>query len=117
MPITSELDGLELPEIIQRYQEAHDDHDTDRALSAFTPNPTVIDEDRTYHGREEIRHWLSTAAREFTYTRTIIDAEHLDDGTWLVRNRLDGNFPGGVAILQYRFALAEGHIAELEIAP
>ena len=106
-----------VPEIIQRYQDAHDHHDTDGALSAFTPDATVIDEDRTYRGHDEIRHWLSTAAREFTYTRTLIDAEHLDDGTWLVRNRLEGTFPGGVANLRYRFALAEGHIAELEIAP
>ncbi len=117
MSTTSEPAELELPEIIQRYQDAHDTHAINRALSAFTRDATVIDEDRTYRGRDEIRHWLSTAAREFTYTRTLINAEHPDDDTWLVRNRLEGNFPGGIANLRYRFALADGHIAELEIAP
>jgi ketosteroid isomerase-like protein len=117
MRTASERDGLELPAVIQRYQAAHDEHDTDRALAAFTSDATVIDEDRKYRGYDEIRHWLSTVAHEFTYTRTQIDAEVIDGDTWLVRNRLEGNFPGGVANLRYRFVLRKGLIAELAIAP
>jgi hypothetical protein len=36
---------------------------------------------------------------------------------WVVVNRLDGNFPGGVVVLHYLFLLADDHIAELVIAP
>ena len=32
-------------------------------------------------------------------------------------NRLEGNFPGGVADLNFRFTLAGDRIAELVIAP
>jgi ketosteroid isomerase-like protein len=117
MRTAAERDGFELPAVIQRYQAAHDDHDTDRALAAFTADATVIDEDRTYRGCDEIRQWLSTVAREFTYTRTYIGAEVIESNTWLVRNRLEGNFPGGVANLRYRFVLKDGLIAELAIAP
>jgi hypothetical protein len=32
-------------------------------------------------------------------------------------NRLEGNFPGGVVDLVYRFALVDGLIADLAIVP
>ncbi len=98
-------------------QEAHDRHDTNRALAAFDAEAKVIDEDREHRGTEAIRHWLDTAAREFTYTRTGLGARRIDPDTWLVDNRLEGSFPGGVADLHYRFVLRDGRIAELVIAP
>jgi hypothetical protein len=37
--------------------------------------------------------------------------------TWLVTNRLEGDFPGGIVDLGYRFRLTGDAIAELLIAP
>jgi hypothetical protein len=108
---------VELPDVIRQYQEAHDRHDTSRALAAFGPDAKVIDEDREHRGTEAIRGWLDTAARGFTYTRTALGARRIDPDTWLVDNRLEGDFPGGVVDLQYRFVLGNGRIAELVIAP
>jgi ketosteroid isomerase-like protein len=107
----------DLPSCITTYQQAHDRRDTDTALATFTEEATVIDEDKTYVGSEAIRGWLDTAASEFTYTRTLLGAEPLGDGLWLVRNRLDGNFPGGTAELRYQFSLRGELIDRLEIAP
>jgi len=47
----------------------------------------------------------------------LLDAEEEQPNLWLVRNRLEGNFPGGVVDLGYRFVLVEGLIADLVIAP
>ena len=110
-------DRLELPEVVSRYQDAHDRHDTEVALSAFAPHARVIDEDREYRGFDEIRQWLRNAASEFTYTRTFVSAEALAGDTWLVLNHLEGDFPGGVVDLRYKFVLTAGLIAELLIAP
>ena len=55
--------------VIRQYQDAHDRHDTSRALAAFAADATVIDEDHEHRGTAAIRQWLDTAAREFTYTR------------------------------------------------
>src|SRR5262249_33728037 len=96
--------------------DAHDAHDTDRALAAFASDATVTDEDREHRGTEQIRQWLDTAASEFTYTRTLTGIERLDPDTWLVRNRLEGDFPGGVAELGYRITLDNDRITELLIA-
>jgi hypothetical protein len=110
-------DDLELPEVIIRYQEAHDRHDSATALSAFAPDARVVDENREYRGSDEIRRWLRTAASEFTYTRTLVSAEAPATDTWLVLNHLEGDFPGGVIDLRYKFVLAADLITELLIAP
>jgi hypothetical protein len=83
----------------------------------FTPTATVKDDGHEYHGWDEIRDWLARASTEFTYTRTLIGADAIDANTWLVTNHLEGDFPGGVVDLCYRFRLADGLISELEIAP
>ena len=109
--------STELPEVIATYQNAHDRRDTDTALSAFSADARVYDEDREYRGTDAIRDWLTHAAAEFTYTRTLTGAERLADGAWIVLNRVEGDFPGGVADLRYRFVLSDGKIADLAITP
>jgi ketosteroid isomerase-like protein len=104
-------------EVIRRYLAAHDRRDTDAALATFTPDATVVDDGHEYVGSDEIRHWLANASTEFTYTRTFVDAEVVDADTWLVTNRLEGNFPGNVVDLRYRFALTGDLISQLVIAP
>jgi hypothetical protein len=106
-----------IPDVIRRYLEAHDRLDTDAALSLFAPGARVFDDGREYLGLEAIRDWLARTSSEFTYTRTFLDACANEPNAWLIRNRLEGNFPGGVVDLGYRFRLAESMIAELVIEP
>jgi hypothetical protein len=68
-------------------------------------------------GTDEIRGFLSRAGAEFTYTTELVGAQRVDDERWVVTNRLEGDFPGGVAELRYRFAMDGDLIAELVIAP
>ena len=107
----------ELPAVVVRYQDAHDRGDTDGALATFAPDAIVTDDGHTYRGAVEIRDWLSRASVEFTYTRTLIAALEVDDNAWLVTNHLEGDFPGGVVDLRYRFIVSDGLITELDIAP
>jgi ketosteroid isomerase-like protein len=107
----------ELPEVVRRYQDAHDRRDANAALSAFTPNATVVDEGHEFHGTDEVHHWLATAASQFTYTRTLVSAHAIDADTWLVVNRLEGDFPGGAVDLRYQFVLSGDLISGLVIAP
>jgi len=106
-----------IPDVIQDYQAAHDRHYTDIALAAFTADATVLDDGREHHGSAAIRQWLASAASEYTFTRTLLGAEPLDEGRWLVRNHLEGDFPGGEVDLGYEFALTDGLISRLVIAP
>ena len=106
-----------LPEAVRRYQDAHDHHATETALSAFTPDASVTDENCTYEGSDQIRRWLDTAAAEFTYTRTFVKAEQTSPNTWVVVNHLEGDFPGGSVDLRYRYTVRGGLISALTIAP
>jgi hypothetical protein len=106
-----------MPDVVAQYQDAHDRRDVESALAAFTTNATVKDDGHEYRGRDEIRDWLARASTEFTYTRTLTGAAAIDANSWLVTNHLEGNFPGGVVDLRYRFVLSDDLISELEIAP
>ena len=106
----------DLPDVVASYFAAHDQRDTEAALRSFASDATVIDDGHEYHGRDEIGDWLSRASVEFTYTRTLKDAQEVDHDRWLVTNHLEGNFPGGVVDLRYRVALTNDLITELEIA-
>jgi hypothetical protein len=108
---------LDVPEVISRYQAAHDRRDTAAALSAFAPEARVVDEDREYRGADEIGDWLAHAASEYTFTRSFVRAEATGAGTWLVVNHLEGDFPGGVVDLRYQFVVVGDLITELVIAP
>ena len=77
----------------------------------------VIDDGNEYPSPDAIRGWLAHASTQFTYTRTFVGAEAVELDVWFVTNRLEGNFPGGVVDLRYRFRMAGDLIAELVIAP
>ncbi|UUN30602.1 nuclear transport factor 2 family protein [Streptomyces sp. FIT100] len=106
-----------LPEVVTRYLAAHRDRDTATAVKAFTGDATVTDEDRTHSGSAEIEAWLDSAAREYTFTTTLTGAQQGDTDHYVAAQRLEGDFPGGVADLRYRFTLRDGLIERLVIAP
>ena len=107
----------ELPSVITAYQSAHDQHDVDTALAAFTEDAVVRDEDQDWAGAEQIRQWLTKTSNEYTFSRTLLGVEPIGTHGWLVRKRLEGNFQGGVVDLRYTFELDGDHIAKLAIAP
>jgi len=107
----------ELPEVVRRYQDANDRRDIEKALATFAVDATVQDNGHEYHGRDEVRAWLSTSSTKWSYTRTLVSAQSIDVGTWLVVNRLEGDFPGGVVDLCYRFELSGDSISSLSIVP
>ena len=107
----------QLPVAIRDYLAAHQARDAETALRAFTPTAVVVDDGTTYRGTEEIRRFLTKAGSEFTYTTTPVAAERTDDTHWVAAHRLEGDFPGGVAVLRYRFAMDGDLVAELVIAP
>ncbi|WP_029432257.1 nuclear transport factor 2 family protein [Blastococcus sp. URHD0036] len=117
MTAATAITPAQLPAVIRGYLAAHEAHDTDAALAAFTPTAVVVDDGSTHRGTEEVRRFLWTAGAQFTYTTTLVSAGRCDDGQWVVTNRLEGDFPGGVVDLRYRFRLDAGLIAELVIAP
>lgn len=97
----------DLPELITSHIAAHHARDIDAELSHYEKASTVTDEGHTYTGPAEIRAWLDRASSEYTYTIEVAGAAKLDDLHYDVVQHLEGNFPGGVADLHYRFTLLD----------
>lgn len=107
----------ELPEPIPTYLAAHRAHDADAALRCLTEDAVVVDDGHTHRGPDQIRVWLERAASEYTYTTELVGARWLDDGRYEAVHHLEGDFPGGVVDLRFRFTLRDGRIAQLVIEP
>ena len=110
------IDPTELPATIRSYLVAHGARDTDAAFRAFSPDAVVVDDGRVFRGSDEVLEFLQNAGVEFSYTIELVGSERIDDDHWVVRNHLEGDFPGGVADLTYRFTMDGDRIAELVIA-
>ncbi|MFJ4821657.1 nuclear transport factor 2 family protein [Streptomyces bacillaris] len=109
------IDPAELPTTISRYLTAHTARDTAAALATLAPDATVTDEGRTHRGHAEIEQWLTGAAGAYTYTTEVLGAQRTDTDHWTVTQRLEGDFPGGVVDLRFRFSLGGGLIERLVI--
>lgn len=122
-PATQPYDHDTLPPVIARYLDLqHPAGDRGRALGLFAADAHVRDEGIDYRGQDEIHGWLTTAASEFTYTTTYTGQSSHPEGSsdgerWLVGARLEGDFPGGVADLRFRFTVDGDRIVDLVIAP
>jgi hypothetical protein len=119
-PTAAEM-AKHLPPAITRYlREADPQHKANAhdLLAAFATDAVVVDDDgTTYTGHDEIHRWRETETSEYTYTVEVSHVEKFDDSHYVVTNRLEGDFPGGVVDIIYRFTLADGLITKLEIAP
>ena len=112
--MTTDWDAL--PDAITTFMTALDTREVERALATLTADAVVRDEGRDYTGRAEISSWLADAASEYTYTTEFTGAEVLDTTVDVIQH-LEGDFPGGVADLHYRFTLDGDVISRLVIAP
>ena len=101
-----------LPYSVRNFMTAPDARAVDRALATLTPDAVVTDEGHDYQGHDDIGSWIATAASEYTYPTTFTGASTTDTSID-VGQHLEGNFPGGVADLHYRFTLDGALISRL----
>ncbi|HEX4428172.1 MAG TPA: nuclear transport factor 2 family protein [Frankiaceae bacterium] len=111
------IPATQLPAAITAYLIAHQSRDLDAAMPHYTADATVTDEGHTYSDPAAIREWLATSASQYTYTIELTAAREIDDSHYVAAHHLEGNFPGGVADLQYKFTLRSGLIQRLIIEP
>ncbi|MGW5276075.1 nuclear transport factor 2 family protein [Streptomyces sp. NPDC004044] len=106
-----------LPDVVTEYLAAHRERDAATAITAFTHDATVTDDGKTYTGAAAIESWLNRSASEYTYTTVLTGVHSIDASHYTATQRLEGDFPGGVVDLRYRFTLRDGRIQRLVIEP
>ena len=104
------------PAVITRYFAAQAARDFDTLVTLFADDAIVIDEGKTRRGTKEIRAWRENVASVYEYTTDLLSVEGEDEGEYIARVHLEGNFPGGTVDLHYRFTVDGDSIRRLEIA-
>ena len=118
--MTNTTDWDALPEAVRTFMTALDAREVDRVLATLTTDAVVTDEGHDYTGHEEIGAWVAKAAAEYTYTTEFTGATVLERETGAavdVGQHLEGDFPGGVADLHYRFTIDGTVISRVVIEP
>ncbi|MEU0493916.1 nuclear transport factor 2 family protein [Mycobacterium sp. NPDC006124] len=114
--MTNATDWDALPENVRTFMTALDAREVDRVLATLATDAVVTDEGHDYAGHDEIGSWIATAAGEYTYTTEFTGA--LTTGTTVdLTQHLEGDFPGGVADLHYRFTIDGASISRVVIEP
>ena len=106
-----------IDDVVARYFELDAAQDHESLVALFAENATVVDERQTWRGTDEIRAWRTGPASTYEYATEIQDTTTLASNRLLVRGRLTGNFPGGVADLRWDFTTNDSLITRLVIAP
>ena len=115
--MSTTLHETELPAAAQGFVDGWQGGDADKVAALFTADAVVSDQGETFRGLDEIRGWIDGSIHLFTTTLTFLGAREVD-GMIGASYRLEGDFPGGVAELEYQFHLsADGKIERLDFAP
>lgn len=105
--------ALALPKPIADYFAA-DATDGAAVAKCFTADAVVVDEKKTYTGRDAIAAWKSEASAKYEYVADPVTINDQGDRV-IVTAHLTGNFPGSPVDLRYAFTLSGDAIARLEI--
>ena len=104
----------ELPDILTRYFTAQNAHDIDAMTDCFASDGHVHDEGRDHHGRAAIRSWIKETSEKYRVQVEPLELRR-EGGLTAIVARVSGNFPGSPADLTFRFGLANGRVATLEV--
>jgi hypothetical protein len=102
---------------VKRYFDADADRDVEAILALFADDAVVLDEGQTWSGPAAIRAWQLGPASRYRYTTEVTDIIRTGEDRVRATGRLEGNFPGGTAQLNWDFTIAGERISRLEIAP
>ena len=86
-------------------------------VALFTDDAVVFDERQTWSGSDGIRAWRDGPASRYQYTTELADVTQTGEDHYRATGRIEGNFPGGTAQLNWDFTLTGERISRLEIAP
>lgn len=110
------LKNNELPAAVHGFVDGWQGREAGKVEALFAENAVVTDQGETHRGLDEIRTWINEAINLFTTTLTFLDAREVA-GMVGASYRLEGDFPGGVAELEYQFHLNDdGQIVQLDFA-
>jgi hypothetical protein len=101
-----------LPSVIACLIRAQNNYDSMAYATAFSRHAQVLDEGKTYKGRNEIQNWIDKANKTF---KTVMKPVEYFADQQMLKAEISGNFPGSPLVLNYFFDIKDGEIHSLKI--
>lgn len=103
---------MNLPKVLTDLVKAQDNFDSTAYANCFVETAVVVDEGKTYHGKNEIKAWIEKANKEYQVTMIPIEYSEI---TKILKAEVSGNFPGSPVILSYNLNFKNELIESLRI--
>ena len=104
-----------LPDIVQRYVDASNAHDSSAIASCFSDIAIVQDERNTHHGKESIERWAAETINKYKFQFKPVGING-EDSDIVASIEVSGTFDGSPVTLEYRFRIENGLISSLAIS-
>ena len=105
---------IKLPQIIQKYVAASNQHDVKSILACFSDDAVVRDEGKEFRGEEMIEGWLVKTIEKYKFQFKPISVRQ-DDTEVIVAVEVSGTFDGSPITLDYHFTIEGDKIGSLTI--
>lgn len=106
--------NLDLPEIIQKYVEASNQHDVESVLACFSDDAVVHDEGETLRGKKAIEGWIAKTIKKYKFQLKPLGVKD-ERPQIVIAIEVSGTFPGSPVTLDYHFVIEEEKILSLTI--
>lgn len=103
---------MKLPKVLTELVKAQDNFDSTSYADCFTETAVVVDEGKTYNGKNEIKSWIEKANKEYQVTMKPIEYSEKAE---ILKAEVSGNFPGSPVILSYNLKFKSELIQSLKI--
>lgn len=103
---------MNLPKVLTDLVKAQDNFDSTAYANCFTETAAVVDEGKTYNGKNEIKDWIEQANKEYQVTMKPIE---YSEAKQELKAEISGKFPGSPLVLTYHYEFKNRLIQSLEI--
>ncbi|MFD2101156.1 nuclear transport factor 2 family protein [Flagellimonas iocasae] len=103
---------MNLPKVLTELVKAQDNFDSTSYANCFAETAVVVDEGKTYNGKNEIKSWIEKANKEYQVTMKPLE---YSETTEILTAEVSGNFPGSSVILSYNLNFKNELIQSMRI--
>ena len=105
---------IKLPEVIERYIAASNEHNVASILACFSDEAVVRDEGETLQGKQAIEAWIAATIKKYKFHFRPLDLKN-EGREAVVAVEVSGTFKGSPVNLDYHFILEDGKISSLAV--
>ena len=105
---------IKLPQIIQKYVAASNQHDVKSILACFSDDAVVRDEGKEFRGEEMIEGWLVKTIEKYKFQFKPVSIKG-DNTEGVLAVKVSGTFDGSPITLDYHFTIEGDKIGSLTI--